>query len=86
MQSKVSMNEFGKFLLKMSNFSIFFPSGKKIMLGQVKKYPGQRRVGLLFTAGQKYAQVRSGQGPSLVCDNLSNWQFELHTQVNQHLE
>jgi len=32
---------------KMSNFSIFFPSG------WVKKYPGQRLVGLLFTAGQK---------------------------------
>jgi len=37
--------EFGKFPLKMSNFSIFFSSGR------VGKYPGQRRVGLLFTAG-----------------------------------
>jgi len=36
--------ELGKFPLKMSNFSIFFPSG------QVEKYPGQRRVGLLITA------------------------------------
>jgi len=26
---------------------------KKPSSGQVKKYPGQRRVGLLFTAGQK---------------------------------
>jgi len=25
--------------------------------GQVKKYPGQSRVGLLFTAGQKYGRV-----------------------------
>jgi len=27
---------------------------------QLKKYLGQRRVSLLFTAGQTYAQVRSG--------------------------
>jgi len=32
----------------------------KIASGQVKKYLGQRRVNLLFTAGQKYAQVGSG--------------------------
>jgi len=39
--------EFGKFFN-------FFPFGsKKISLGQVRKYPGQSRVGLLFTAGQK---------------------------------
>jgi len=38
---------------------------KKIAPGQVQKYPGQRRVGLLFTAGQKYDRVVSGQGPSL---------------------
>jgi len=29
--------------------------------GWVKKYPDQSRVGLLFTAGQKYVQVGSGQ-------------------------
>jgi len=29
-------------------------------LGWVKKYLGQRQVSLLFTAGQKYAWVRSG--------------------------
>jgi len=34
----------------------------KISLGRVKKSPSQREVGLLFTAGQKYARVRSGQG------------------------
>jgi len=46
--------EFGKFPLKTSNFSIFFPSGqKKIASGRVGKYPGQSRVVLLFTAGQK---------------------------------
>jgi len=32
---------------------------KKISAGQVKKYPGQRWVGHLFTAGQKYGQVRA---------------------------
>jgi len=35
-------------------------------LGWVKKYPGKRRVSLLFTAGQKHAWVGSGQGPSLI--------------------
>jgi len=45
--------EFEKFPQKMSNFSIFFPSDQKNLFGWVKKYPGQRRVGLLFTAGQK---------------------------------
>jgi len=46
--------EFAKFPLKMSNFSIFFPSRqKKIASGGAGKYPGQSRVGLLFTAGQK---------------------------------
>jgi len=39
---------------------------KKISLGQVRKYLGQRRVSLLFTAGQKYTRLGSGQGPSLV--------------------
>jgi len=58
---------FGKFPLKMSNFSIFCPSGQKISLDQVKKYPGQRQFGLFFTAGQKYVGVWSGQGPSLRC-------------------
>jgi len=48
---------------KISNF---FPSNKKPVLGQVKKYPGQRQVDLLFTVGQRYAQVGLDQGPSLV--------------------
>jgi len=43
---------FGKFPLKIPNFSLFFPV-------RVKKYPGQRRVDLLFTADQKYARVRA---------------------------
>jgi len=33
---------------------------KKISTGWVKKYLGQRQVGFLFTAGQKYARVGSG--------------------------
>jgi len=36
---------------------------KKISLGQVKKYLGQSRVGLLFTAGQKYAVWKSVSFP-----------------------
>jgi len=43
---------FGKFTLKIPNFSIFSL--------RVKKYPGQRHVGLLSTASQKYALVGSG--------------------------
>jgi len=39
----------------------FFPSGQKNLFG-----PGQRRIGILFTAGQKEAWVGSGQAPSLV--------------------
>jgi len=52
--------EFGKFPIKFFNFFPF--RSKKISSGRVRKYPGQRRVGILFTA----AWVGSGQGPSLV--------------------
>jgi len=38
---------------------------KKISSGWVKKYPDQRRVGLFFTAGKKYAWV--GSGPISTC-------------------
>jgi len=39
---------------KNVKFFNFLPFGsKKTSLGRVKKYPGQRRIGLLFTAGQK---------------------------------
>jgi len=34
-------------------FKIFLFRSKKISSGRVKKYPGKRGVGLLFTAGQK---------------------------------
>jgi len=45
-------------ILKISSKNVkffnFLPFGsKKIALGRVRKYPGQSRVGLLFTAGQK---------------------------------
>jgi len=60
---------FGKFPLKISNFSIFSTSGQnKISSGWVKKYPCQRRVCLLFSAGQKYAWV--GSGPISIHNNL----------------
>jgi len=45
--------EFVKFPLKMSKFSIFSLRVKKISSGRLKEYLGQRRVSLLFTAGQK---------------------------------
>jgi len=34
--------------------------------GWVEKYPDQRRISLLFTAGQKYWQVGAGQGQYLL--------------------
>jgi len=53
---------FGKFPLKMSNFSIFCPSGQKNVIGVgLKKYPGQSQVSLLFTAVQKYVRVGLGR-------------------------
>jgi len=55
---------FGKIPLKIPIFLIFSLLVKKISLGGVKKYSGQRRVGLLFTAGQKY-MLELGQGPYL---------------------
>jgi len=43
-----------KIFPKNIKFFNFFPLGSKtISSGRVKKYPGQRLVGLLFTAGQK---------------------------------
>jgi len=62
-------------------FNFFTFGSKTISLSQVKKSLGQSRVGLLFTAGQKYAQVSLGH---LYCipfpiDHLSfhNVLFEL---------
>jgi len=49
---------FGKFPLKISNFSILFPLGQKNLLGLGQKVPGPIQVGLLFTAGQKLCSGR----------------------------
>jgi len=38
---------------------LFAIRAKKISSSRVKKYSGQGRVSPLFTAGQKYAQVRA---------------------------
>jgi len=45
--------------VKFFNFLPF--RSKKIASGRVGKYPGQSRVGLFFTAGQKLARVGSGR-------------------------
>jgi len=45
------------------------PSGqKKISLDRVKNFTGQTRVGLFFTAGQKYAQVELDPRQSIFLD------------------
>jgi len=71
----------------MPNFSIFTLRVKKISLGQVKKYAGRRRVGLLFSAGQKKTRVGSGpissQGPSLVFLHLYIWYNSIGTELNK---
>jgi len=56
--------EFGKFYLKMSNFSNFYPSGQKNCFGSSRKVPGSEPGQPLIYCGSK---VSSGQGPSLVC-------------------
>jgi len=68
---------FGKFSLKSSNFSIFFP------LGGVKKYQGQRQDGLLFTVGQKYA--RDGSLPKRIDKGLSIYMNIFDDNVLQYL-
>jgi len=57
---------FENFPLKSQIFQFFALQVKKILSGQVKKYMSKSRVSLIFTAGQKYAWVGLGQGPSLV--------------------
>jgi len=48
------------FPLKSRFFQIFALQVKEISSGWVNKYLSQSRVGLLFTADQKYARVGSG--------------------------
>jgi len=62
---------------KNPKFSDFFTSDQKIVTVWVKKYPGPRRVSLLFTVGQRYARVGSGQGQSLSYINLKSMKFYL---------
>jgi len=66
---------FGKFPLKMSNFQFFSLRLKKISLDWVKKQTGQKQVGPLFTAAQKYARVGSGPISSLLAppDCETSW-------------
>jgi len=59
---------FGKFPKKCQIFQFFSLRVKKISSGRNKKYPCQGQVGLLFTAGQKYARV--GSGPIYRLSNL----------------
>jgi len=59
----------------------FFPFWSiKISSGGVKKFLGQRLVGLLFTTGQKYACVGSGQGPFL---NFNSFDLKLQLKLSQ---
>jgi len=63
---------FGKFSLKITKF---FTSDQKISLGWVKKYPGKRRVTLLFAASQKYGRVGSGSISSLLTKLKKRYTF-----------
>jgi len=56
--------EFGKFPLKMSNFSIFFPSGKKKLL-RVGSESTWVRAGSASYLLQVKSKLGAGQGPSL---------------------
>jgi len=50
-----------KISTKNHKFFNFLPLGqKKIFSGWVKKFPGQRQVGLVFIADQKYGRLGSG--------------------------
>jgi len=51
----------GKFSPKILNFSIFLFGSKKISLGQVKKYLGQRQGQPLINCGSEDVRVGSGQ-------------------------
>jgi len=55
--------EFQKFTLKMSNFSIFFPLGKKNCLGLGQKVPGLKPGQSLIYCGSKVSLGWVGSGP-----------------------
>jgi len=50
--------EFGKFLLKVSNFSIFFLSGQKNLFGSGQKVPGSKAGSPLINCGSKVSSGR----------------------------
>jgi len=54
--------EFGKFPPKMSNFSIFCPSGQKNLFGLGRKVPGSKAGGPLIYCGSKVSSSRVGSG------------------------
>jgi len=55
--------EFGRFPLKMSNFSIFFLWTKQISSGRVKKYLGSKAGWPLIYCRSKVSSTRVGSGP-----------------------
>jgi len=71
---------FENFPLKSRIFSNFFPYGKKNLIRS-----GQSQAGLLFTATQKYAWVRSGPTSNwMSCKNSELCQL-LQSAINQIL-
>jgi len=60
---KERKKEFGKFPLKMSNFSIFFPSDQKNRFGSGRKVPGSKPGRPLIYCGSKVSSGRVGSGP-----------------------
>jgi len=59
--------EFGKFRLKMSNFSIFYPSGQKNLFGLGPKVHGSKVGRPLIYCGLKVSSGRVGSGPISSC-------------------
>jgi len=69
--------EFGKFPLKMSNFSIFYPSGQKKLLRvgseSTRVKAGSASYLLRVKSKLGSGRVESGQGPSLLSINLHSF-------------
>jgi len=69
----------GQFFVAQVGSAIFgsgleiFPTKNQIFSLRVwvKKYPGQRTVGLLFTVGQNHARVGLGQAPLVM--GMEEW-------------
>jgi len=69
--------EFQKFPLKMSNFSIFFPSGQKNLLWSGRKVPGSKPGQPLIYCGSKVSSGRVGSEPISNHDTYV-WDTHLH--------